>query len=367
LSLDTRSDSILPTFRRPPGHGIDEGSALSTEELLSKLSAYLRRKTGSDVAIEDCELLMGGASRAAYSMNVTCRRGDWVGVHRSVLRMDLGGKIYAASLGRYEESKVLERVRAHGVKAPRVLWASADPADLGRPFVIMERVDGETLGTRILRRPDLDRARKLLPSQMGAELARIHAADASGLDFLPRPEDGESGARAVLRRARPELDAIDEPHLALEIAWSWLWERAPAGSRQVLVHGDFRLGNLVVNEEGLAAVLDWEFTALGDPHEDLAWPFVRDWRFRKDGLRFSGLSDGADFLDAYSRASAVRPDPRALRYWEILGNFRWALGCLTQARRHLSGQEPSVELASLGRRAAEMEFEMMELMERFED
>ena len=130
----------------------------------------------------------------------------------------------------------------------------------------------------------------------------------------------------------------------------------------MLVHGDFRLGNLVVGPEGLRAILDWEFACAGDPHEDLAWPFVRDWRFGRDDLRFGGLSDGEDFLAAYEEGSGRRVEREKLLFWETLGNFRWALGCRTQARRHLSGVEPSVELASLGRRACEMELETLDLI-----
>ncbi len=118
----------------------------------------------------------------------------------------------------------------------------------------------------------------------------------------------------------------------------------------------------MVGPEGLRAVLDWEFAAVGDPHEDLAWPFVRDWRFGRDEKRFAGISDGEDFLRAYENQSGRTISRRSLAYWETMGNFRWALGCLTQAHRHRSGSQPSVELASLGRRAAEMELEMIDLI-----
>ncbi len=333
-------------------------------DLQSRLAAFIARETGGEADVTLLGALPGGASRAAYAIDVVVRGGESAGEYPCVLRLDLGGEIYEVALGRVEEFHVLRRAHEAGATVPRVYWASKDAAVLGRDFLIMQRVEGETVGRRIVTRDDLAEARRVLPRQLGAELARIHAASRDGLDFLPAPREGEPAASAVLRRARKELDRIDEPHPALEIGWRWLDENAPAHGRTVLVHGDFRLGNVVVGEEGLRSILDWEFASAGDPHEDLAWPFVRDWRFRNDALRFAGISDGEDFLEEYERASGATVNRSALHYWEVLGNFRWALGCLTQARRHLDGREPSVELASLGRRCAEMELEMMELMER---
>jgi aminoglycoside phosphotransferase (APT) family kinase protein len=335
---------------------------LPLDAIAGRLEAFLSRETGSPVAVTGLRALAGGASRAAIAADISVERGERAGLHRAVLRLDLGGKIYESSLSREEEFRVIAHAAAGGVPVPAPLWAS-DAGVLGRDFLVLERVDGETIGRRIVQLPDLAGARKALPRQMGAALARIHALDPAPLGFLPRPSRPGEAARSVLERARAEIDRIGGAHPGLEAGLRWLLENAPPSAEAVLVHGDFRMGNMIVGPEGLRAVIDWEFAAVGDPHEDVAWPFVRDWRFGNDSLRFGGLSDGRDFLSAYEEASGRRPDPRSLHYWEILGNFRWALGCLTQAHRHLSGVEPSVELASLGRRSAEMELEMLELIE----
>ena len=297
----------------------------------------------------------------AIAFDLTLASGPQAGPHACVLRLDLGGKIYETTLSRVEEARVITLAGQGGVPVPRVYWASEDSSLLGRPFVVLGRVDGETIGRRIVQLPELKEARQRLPEQMGRALGRIHALDPSPLAFLPRPRSG-SPARAALERARAELDKVGGAHPGLEAGFRWLVENAPVSSEVVLVHGDFRLGNVIVGPEGLRAAIDWEFSCLGDPHEDLAWPFVRDWRFGVDGLRFAGISDGESFLAAYEAESGRKVDRRSLEYWEILGNFRWALGCLTQAHRHLSGAEPSVELASLGRRSAEMELEMLDLI-----
>ncbi len=127
------------------------------------------------------------------------------------------------------------------------------------------------------------------------------------------------------------------------------------------MHGDFRVGNFIAGGDGLRAVLDWEFTHVGDPLEDLGWMCVRAWRFGADRLRAGGLGGLAPFLAAYERASGSAVDPRAVFYWEVLGNVRWAVGAIGQARRHLEGTERSIELASLGRITAEMEYELLHL------
>lgn len=335
---------------------------MSPEEISRRLAAFLSREARSEVEVANLRPLAGGASRAAIALDLEVKSGPQAGRYAGVLRLDLGGKIYEASLSRAQEFRLLREAGRAGVNVPRVFWGCEDPSVLGRDFLILERIEGETIGRKIIDAKELEEARRLLPRQMGVQLARIHAMDFAALEFLPRPQPEEPAARAVLRRAREEIDRLDDLHPALEIGWKWLWEQAPPCPRPVLVHGDFRLGNLMVGPEGLRSVLDWEFSSVGDPHEDLAWPFVLDWRFGNEAMRFAGISDGAGFLEAYQKASGREVDGRSLRYWEILGNFRWALGCLTQANRHLSGKERSVELASLGRRAAEMELEMMDLI-----
>jgi len=345
---------------------VASSSERTPEAIAERLAEFLGRTFGEALDVVDLEPLAGGASRAAWGFELRPRGNLAAPSRRLVLRLDLGGKIYDVALSRREEAGVLRAAHGGGVRVPEVLAWCEDPSVLGRDFLVMERVDGETIGRRIVAREDLAAARTALPEQLGRELARIHSVDASALAFLPRAEAGASPARTVLDRARGELDRVGSPQPAIVIGLHWLEERAPSCAETVLVHGDYRLGNIVVGVDGLRAVLDWEFASIGDPHEDLAWPFVRDWRFGNDERRFAGISAGDEFIAAYEHASGRQVDRDALAWWEIAGNLRWALGCLTQARRHISGEERSVELASLGRRWAEMALEMVELIERAE-
>ncbi len=161
-----------------------------------------------------------------------------------------------------------------------------------------------------------------------------------------------------------ELDTVDEPHPAIELGLSWCRERLPLKRQHVVTHGDFRLGNLMVGEHGIVAVLDWEFAHISDPAEDLAWPLVRAWRFGNDALRLGGIGAVDSYLERYAELTGLAVGTEELLAWEVLGNCKWAIGALTQSRRHLRNEERSVELAILGRLAAEMEYELLDLIAR---
>jgi hypothetical protein len=125
-----------------------------------------------------------------------------------------------------------------------------------------------------------------------------------------------------------------------------------------VVHGDFRTGNLIVDETGLRAVLDWENVHLGDPREDLGWLCVKCWRFGSP-LPAGGFGPVDQLLDGYAAVAGERPDPAAVHWWEVYGSTRWAVGCRTMAERHLSGETRSVELAAIGRRVCEQEHDVL--------
>src|SRR5262249_51592255 len=220
----------------------------------------------------------------------------------------------------------------------------------GRGAVGRERLDGEPTGRRIVRPP----APTGLPPQMAEQLAKIHALPPERLPFLEE---------ASVDRLVEELDEVDEPHPAIELGLWWLREHRPPPRPPGVVHGDFRIGNPGVDEHGLVGVLDWEFAHLDDPARDLAFSLVRAWRFGRDDLRLGGVGDAGPYLERYNELTGFDVRPEELDYWELAGNVAWAIGCLTQAQRHLTGQDRSVELAILGRLGAEVEYEICHLLE----
>lgn len=306
--------------------------------------------------IQGLRRIPGGASKEAWVLDYRSKDR----VHALFLRRAGGGLIYEGTLSLEVEFQLLSLAYAEGVKVPRPLLYLSDLE--GREAFIMERLEGETIGTRVVRRPEYAIARARLPQSMAEELAKIHRIPLEKVAPLLGHQRGEPWQAAVSMAYR-DLDGLDEPHPALEWALRWLTEHPPHPRPPVLVHGDFRVGNLMVNQEGLVAVLDWEFAHLGDPREDLAWPLVRAWRFGEDSRRLGGIGEVEPFLATYNALTGEDVSLEELFWWEVLGNVRWGLGALKQARRHLSGLERSVELAILGRLAAEMEYEVLALLE----
>ena len=166
-----------------------------------------------------------------------------------------------------------------------------------------------------------------------------------------------------MTRMEQELHSVDEAHPAIEYGIAWLREHAPEPLPDVVCHGDFRIGNVAVDDSGVVALLDWEFAHLGDPRDDVAWPLVRAWRFGADDRHVGGVGELEPYLDRYRELTGLDVSAADLYWWEVLGNVKWAVGCLTQSRRHLNGLERSVELAVLGRLSAEMEYELLDLIE----
>ncbi len=310
------------------------------------LQPALSELFGREVEISEPVLLAGGASKEAWAVDAD---GE-----RLLVRRAAASVIHRHTLSLRDELAVLEAAHEAGVKAPRPYGYIPDLA--GREAFVMERLEGETIGRRIVQKEELARAREALPVQMAEELAKIHAIPAERVSFLPQSR---------LEQMADELEEVDEPHAAIELGLLWLRENRPAGRPLVFTHGDYRIGNLVVGDGGLVGVLDWEFAHLDDPVRDMAFSLVRAWRFGVPEKRLGGVGDVEPYLERYNELTGLGVRPAELDYWELAGNVAWAIGCLTQMQRHLTGQDRSVELAILGRLGVEVEYEIVNLLERF--
>lgn len=327
-----------------------------SDELRGALQQKLSALLGGEVRVERLALLAGGASMEAWAADAAAPGGPL----QLLLRRAAGGRIYRDALSLEQEHRVLQAAYAAGVRVPRPYGYLGDL--LGREAYVMERLQGEAVGRRLVQRPEFAAAREALPAQMARELAKIHSIDLAALGFLP----GAGASRPLqyaLETLTMQLDSAGEPHPALELGLLRLRQTLPPDGPRAVCHGDFRVGNFMVGPAGLVGVLDWEFAHVGDPREDLAWPMVRSWRFRMDHLRLGGIAQPQGFLEQYSAASGRQVTLDELRPFELLGSVRWAIGALTQARRHLSGEERSVELAVLGRLSAEYEHEVLALLD----
>nr|WP_090281529.1 phosphotransferase family protein [Mycolicibacterium komanii]CRL78062.1 aminoglycoside phosphotransferase [Mycolicibacterium komanii] len=315
-------------------------------ELAEALATVLGPVLGEGVAVENLHTLTGGASRTTWAFDAVfddrraliLRTGPPDDVHAS---MEL-------------EAAVQQRAAAAGAPVPHILAADNSPAALGNPYLICDAIGGETIVRRIYRSLD-DAGRERLLHQCAQALAAIHRADHRGIDVPPSDQLSEWRAR---------LDEMGDTTATFEWAFRWLDANRPPPSPQVLVHGDFRMGNLIVDDTGLAAVLDWELVHIGEVYEDLAWFCIRAWRFgAPEHHGAGGLGSVEDFLSAYESAAGMTLDRAAFRWWLTVATLRWGVICRYQAERHLSGQMESVELAAIGRRVSETEWDVLDLLE----
>lgn len=314
--------------------------------MTEQLERVLRPLLGGRVTVENLRVLTGGASRTTYAFEAVTPAGR----RRLVLRTGPAAEHHA---GMELEAAVQAAAAAAGAPVPEVLTASDSDVPMGDPYLICTEIPGETIVRRIQRALDDDGRRRLL-RQCAQALAAIHRArtDIAGLT-----------RRDQLSEYRRHLDDLGDTTATFEWAFRWLEAHRPQSSPLVLVHGDFRMGNLIVAESTLAAVLDWELVHVGETYEDLAWFCIRAWRFGAPAaMAAGGLGDIEEFVGAYEQAGGAAVDRAALHWWLVLATLRWGVICRMQAERHLSGEHRSVELAAIGRRVCETEWDILDLL-----
>jgi aminoglycoside phosphotransferase (APT) family kinase protein len=218
----------------------------------------------------------------------------------------------------------------------------------------MRRVAGIAQGHRLVRG-----ATAGLAAQCATEMARIHSITPPrpDLEFLGAPP--ADAHAAFIAAQRGVLDAAGTPRPVVEWGLRHLERTAPPPAGNVLNHNDFRTGNYMVADGRITAVLDWEFAAWGDPHEDLGWFTARCWRFGQNHLEAGGIGPMDAFLAGYAAEAGWQPDLGRVRFWQLGATIRWAVIAADQAARHLSGQEPSLELALTGHMVPELEWDVL--------
>jgi aminoglycoside phosphotransferase (APT) family kinase protein len=334
--------------------------AKQTKPNADALARFLRNACAAlSVRVEALSLLSGGAIQQNWQIQVQVAGGPHDGAHTWVLRTDAPA-VVAASLPREREFDIIRFAQAQGLLAPKPLFLSNDLTVTGRPFFVMEKLPGVAAGHKVVR---LDLDRRALAHELAQTAARIHAIRPP-IDELPFLKTFL--ARDVIAACRAYLDTLDalgEPHPVLEWGLRWCERHAPSAGEEetTFVHRDFRTGNYLVHEGKLAGLLDWEFAAFGNPLEDIGWICAKCWCFRHEHHIVGGVADLDDFIPAYEAASGRKVPPAALRYWQVMAHIRWAIIALQQAQRHLSGVEPSLELALTGKIVAELEWEVLQL------
>ena len=299
------------------------------------LGQLLSNELGTPIV--DLDRLSGGASRETWRFTADGRQ--------LVVQLQRAGDIRDMMV----EAAVVAAAGASGVPVP-ALVASGRRND-GGAFMIVEEISGETIARKIQRNDEFADARGSFAAQCGAALAQIHYVDFGPIDGLDDPDP--------IDLYTTMMDELGEPHPVFEFTRNWLLEHRPARTRRSLVHGDFRLGNLIVGSGGLSAIIDWELAHIGDPMEDLGWLCVKAWRFGGPDP-VGGIGTREDLFAAYEAAGGGTVDAVAVHWWEVLGTWKWGIMCVLQANVHRSGAVRSHELAAIGRRVCENEFDLLD-------
>jgi aminoglycoside phosphotransferase (APT) family kinase protein len=298
------------------------------------LSEQLLELVPDAAGVRGVKRLTGGASRETWSFDALIG-GAW---RPLVLRSDRAGRGPLTL-----EALAFEAALRAGVPEPKIVAR-------GDAFLIMEHVEGETIARRILRDERFAGVRARLAEQCGEILARIHSIPPEAIPGLD--------ARDPLAETAAMIHAFEDPSPALELGLAWLERNRLEPQGEAVLHGDFRLGNLIIGEDGIRAVLDWELVHRGDPCQDLGYLCVRAWRFGGE-YPVGGFGTYEDLFQAYERVSGRTVDLERVRWWQVFGTVWWGGACMLQASRHLSGSERSVELAAIGRRAWEQEYDLL--------
>ena len=319
-----------------------------------KLAAALSKKlleVGGEGKVCNLVPLTGGASKEIWQFEVSKNKQTT----KMILRRGSGIEGPLA-IKTADEARIQKEVIKVGAPVPIILAVSKNEEELGDSY-IMHFVEGESIARKILRDKEYKKALPILAYQCGEAIAKIHNVDINNFSFLPKKP-----AEDQLEDLYSTYQSFEQPSPVFEYAYLWLKEQDFGNFQESLVHGDFRLGNIIVNAEGLQSIIDWELAHIGNPLQDLGWVCGNSWRFGKNDKVVGGFGELEDLLEGYNSVSKLKVNKEMVRCWQVFGTFRWGVICLIQAYAHLNGTINSIEKAAIGRRVSETEIDIVDLL-----
>jgi aminoglycoside phosphotransferase (APT) family kinase protein len=325
-----------------------------SDQVLEGLRRLAPDLAGAGAQVDDLQRLSGGASMETWAFTLIGSGGreELILRRRTAPMAPEEGRSVSLAM----EAALITAAHQAGAPVAPLVHLARPQDGLGEAH-ITRRVSGETLGRKIVADPRFEAVRPQLARQCGEILARIHAAP---------PPPGLKTVDALEELARYEevyrKSGAERP--ILELAFQHLKKHAPPPRPAVLLHGDFRNGNLMIDpEQGVAAVLDWELSHCGDPAEDLGWICVNSWRFGRADRPVGGFGEYQDLLDGYAAAGGADIPLSRVLYWQALGSLKWGVMCLMMYASYANGAETSVERPMIGRRVSETEIDLVTLLE----
>jgi len=320
------------------------------EELASALSKKLL-EVDIKGKVSNLEPLTGGASKEIWKFEVSNAKKST----KMILRRGSGIEGPLA-IKTADEARIQKEVIKVGAPVPKILAVSKNEEELGDSY-IMHFVEGESIARKILRDKEYKKALPILAYQCGEAIAKIHNVDINNFSFLPKKP-----AEDQLEDLYSTYQSFEQPSPVFEYAYLWLKEQDFGNFQESLVHGDFRLGNIIVNADGLQSIIDWELAHIGNPLQDLGWVCGNSWRFGKNDKVVGGFGELEDLLEGYNSVSKLKVNKEMVKCWQVFGTFRWGVICLIQAYAHLNGTINSIEKAAIGRRVSETEIDIVDLL-----
>ena len=315
------------------------------KDIRQQLQNIMQRATGVEALVENLTRLSGGANMESSAFDYA---GQGYVLRRAPSPEFMEGRVYGHDI----EAAVVRAAFTSGVKAPQIVAELLTGDGIGTGY-IMHRIEAEVNPAKILAEPPAS-----LLSDFAREAARIHAIPLDCIPALPCPEPG-----ILLDEIKQRFVGYGGDRPVFALAFRWLEQHLPMPVAPVLLHGDFRMGNIMVDAGGLAAVLDWELAHLGDRHQDLAFGCINSWRFGHIDRPAFGVGAFEALWAAYEQESGVAVDPARFRWWLVYSTLWWGMCCLQMAEIWRSGADASLERAVIGRRASETEVDLLLLLE----
>ncbi|NNC72895.1 MAG: phosphotransferase family protein [Sphingomonadaceae bacterium] len=325
---------------------------MSDAEFADKLTAFCADRFGEG-ELSGLNRLSGGASMESWAF-------DYGGREMVLRRLpeemaERGGDadpLTAISLE--TQAELIELARGRGVTAPEVLAVIEERNDFCKGFVMVRAV-GETLPHKILGNPDFASAEARLTEQCARELAAIHAIDPADLPG----EIKQVTPEMLLAEQEQSYREVEAAIPIYDYAFHWLESEIPTPAEPKLLHADYRMGNLMIDADGISAVLDWELAHLGDPMEDLSYICTPSWRFGHYEKTAGGFDSAENLIAAYEKASGSSVERSRFDWWLLYNTLWWGIACLRMGHSYRDGTAHTLERTIIGRRASEVEIDLL--------
>jgi len=327
----------------------------------TELTELCRNTFGGNETVSDLKRLTGGASAATWSFSY--------GNRALVLRQRANDStdesedlpnLEAVSLK--TEAALMTLAAKHGVRTPHIHGDTSPDSPLGEA-VLMDNVQGEALPQKLFKDPKYERALKGLIEECAVSLARIH-----GMSYDSLQHDMETRTpQQALTTLADQFKTFEQSSAVLASAFNWMEDNCPAPEEPVLLHGDFRMGNLLIDKNGLSAVLDWELSYIGDPLADISFFCAPPWRFGRYKKQAGGVGKMADLISIYEASSDRKVDTQRLLWWRMHASVNWCLICMFMAGMWRTGADRELERIVIGTRVSESEVDVLLLFDEIYD